>query len=225
MPGTCTEPANSGSETGSVVQNRARLSPKQRRFVAEYLIDLNASKAAERAGYSRKTARSQGQRLLTNVDIQTEIQNAATNITKKSEMTAEAVLERLWGIIDSDPGDFFNEDGTLKDVKQLTERQRKAISSYEIVRRNPESGDNATEYVHKVKYLDKIRAVELAAKVLGLIRKTSGPPAGGIHHIFEVVYENPDGTRSYLDSNGQWGLPEKAATPVSATGTGGAPCD
>ena len=45
------------------------LNDKQRRFVAEYLIDLNATQAAIRAGYSKKTAGSQGQRLLTNVEI------------------------------------------------------------------------------------------------------------------------------------------------------------
>lgn len=45
------------------------MTPKQRRFVDEYLIDLNATAAAKRAGYSQRTARSQAERLLTNVDI------------------------------------------------------------------------------------------------------------------------------------------------------------
>ena len=47
-----------------------KLTEKQKKFVDEYLIDLNATQAAMRAGYSEKTARSIGQRLLTNVDIQ-----------------------------------------------------------------------------------------------------------------------------------------------------------
>lgn len=48
---------------------RQGLTPKQTRFVAEYLVDLNATQAAIRAGYSAKTARQIGQRLLTKVDI------------------------------------------------------------------------------------------------------------------------------------------------------------
>ena len=47
----------------------SKLTEKQKKFVDEYLIDLNATQAAIRAGYSEKTARSIGQRLLTNVDI------------------------------------------------------------------------------------------------------------------------------------------------------------
>lgn len=46
-----------------------KLNDKQKRFAREYVIDLNATRAAIRAGYSEKTAKSQGQRLLTNVDV------------------------------------------------------------------------------------------------------------------------------------------------------------
>lgn len=58
------------------MERKSGLTSKQQRFCQEYLVDLNATKAAERAGYSMKTARSQGQRLLTNVDIQKTIQQA-----------------------------------------------------------------------------------------------------------------------------------------------------
>jgi phage terminase small subunit len=49
------------------------LTTKQRQFALEYMLDFNATQAAIRAGYSKKTARQQGQRLLTNVDIQAEL--------------------------------------------------------------------------------------------------------------------------------------------------------
>ena len=57
----------------------AKMTAKQMRFCDEYLVDLNATQAAIRAGYSEKTARSQGQRLLTNVDIQKEIEKRKTD--------------------------------------------------------------------------------------------------------------------------------------------------
>lgn len=73
----------------------AKLTDKQKKFVNEYLIDLNATQAAIRAGYSEKTARSIGQRLLTNVDIQSDIQKRQTALQEKTEITQERVLREL----------------------------------------------------------------------------------------------------------------------------------
>lgn len=71
------------------------LSNKQRLFVEEYIIDLNATQAAVRAGYSEKTAYSQGQRLLKNVEIQTALKERMEN--KKSDliMKQDEILQRL----------------------------------------------------------------------------------------------------------------------------------
>lgn len=71
------------------------LTAQQERFVAEYLIDLNATQAAIRSGYSKKTAKSQGQRLLTKVDIQTAIQRAKAKREKRTEITQDKVIEEL----------------------------------------------------------------------------------------------------------------------------------
>jgi phage terminase small subunit len=69
-----------------------KLTPKQALFVQEYLIDLNATQAAIRAGYSDKTARSSGQRMLTNVDIQEAIQKGQLNRAQRVRRTADDVL-------------------------------------------------------------------------------------------------------------------------------------
>ena len=61
-------------------------------FVNEYLIDLNATQAAIRAGYSEHTARSQGQRLLTNVDVSSAIQEAYSRRAERVEIDADFVL-------------------------------------------------------------------------------------------------------------------------------------
>lgn len=73
----------------------AGLTDKQQRFVDEYLIDLNATQAAIRAGYSEKTARSIGQRLLTNVDIQKAIEEAQSKRAERTEITQDMVLQEL----------------------------------------------------------------------------------------------------------------------------------
>ncbi|WP_040985571.1 terminase small subunit [Oceanobacillus jeddahense] len=73
----------------------ANLSDKQQMFVDEYIIDLNATQAAIRAGYSKKTARSQGQRMLTKVDIQEAIQKRLDEKQEKLIMKQDEILIRL----------------------------------------------------------------------------------------------------------------------------------
>jgi phage terminase small subunit len=69
-----------------------KLSEKHKKFVKEYLIDLNATQAAIRAGYSAKTAYSQGQRLLKHVEVSAEITKAKQKREEKTEINAEWVL-------------------------------------------------------------------------------------------------------------------------------------
>lgn len=72
------------------------LTPKQERFVAEYLIDLNATQAAIRAGYAVKTANREGSRLLSNVDIASAIAAKAGKTAEKLDLSAERVLRGLF---------------------------------------------------------------------------------------------------------------------------------
>jgi phage terminase small subunit len=70
-----------------------KLTPKQEQFCQEYMIDLNATKAAERAGYSVKTANEQGSRLLANVSIQARMSELKTKRAEKIEVTQDYVLK------------------------------------------------------------------------------------------------------------------------------------
>lgn len=94
------------------------LSEKAFRFVQEYLIDLNATKAAERAGYSLKTAYSQGQRLLKNVEVLSAIEEAQKARVEKTETDAAFVLKRLVDEVSADLADLYNNNGSLKPVKE-----------------------------------------------------------------------------------------------------------
>ena len=75
-----------------------KLTPKQRRFIDEYLIDLNATQAAIRAGYSEKTAYSIGLQNLKKLEIQAEIQKRRNRLQSKLEITQERVLQELAAI-------------------------------------------------------------------------------------------------------------------------------
>lgn len=72
-----------------------KLSAKQQAFINEYVVDKNATQAAIRAGYSEKTAKSQWQRLLTNVDLKQWIDKKLNKLAIKTELNAEAVIRWL----------------------------------------------------------------------------------------------------------------------------------
>ncbi len=71
------------------------LTPKQERFVAEYLVDLNGTQAAIRAGYAKSGARTEGARLLANADIAEAIATAQARVAEKAEWTATERLRML----------------------------------------------------------------------------------------------------------------------------------
>ncbi len=77
-----------------------RLTPKQERFCSEYLIDFNATQAAIRAGYSPRTAKQQGSRLLTNADIADHQATLVRARTARTEITADRVLRDLRTVAD-----------------------------------------------------------------------------------------------------------------------------
>ena len=98
-----------------------KLTPKQQKFVAEYLIDLNATQAAIRAGYSAKTAKEQAARLLTNANIAAELEKRRGKIEKKLEISQEKVIAELAAIALSNGADYAKVigDGVSRDRKSV----------------------------------------------------------------------------------------------------------
>ena len=84
------------------------LTAKQKMFVTEYLIDLNATQSAIRAGYSVKTARQIGEQNLSKLDIQKAIQKAMNERAKRNNITADKVLNEIAGIAFDDIGNYLN---------------------------------------------------------------------------------------------------------------------
>lgn len=104
------------------------LTPKQAAFVREYLIDLNATQAAIRAGYSAKTAKEQAARLLSNVNAQRAIQSGVSARAEKVEVSAERVLRELCCLALYDPADIAKESVNCPaDIAKLPEHVRRCI--------------------------------------------------------------------------------------------------
>lgn len=76
------------------------LNPKKQAFVREYLVDLNATQAAIRVGYSAKTAKQQGSRLLTDVDVRAAVDAAQQDRSERTKVTADYVLTNLQEVLE-----------------------------------------------------------------------------------------------------------------------------
>jgi len=145
------------------------LTPKQQRFVAEYLVDLNATQAAIRAGYPRAGARQQASRLLTNVDIERAVIAAQAAQNVRLAVAADQAREQNAFIALADPVDIIDKQGSLLPLPQMPRRIRCAIRSIEVVKRNLMSGDGQTDATYKVTFWDKSKALEMEYKRHGLL--------------------------------------------------------
>lgn len=139
-----------------------KLTDKQKRFCEEYLIDLNATQAAIRAGYKNADI---GRRLVTKSHVSEYIEKLLKERSKRTEITADRVLAELAAIAFSDRTAIAQiEDGgivTFTPTDQLDKDAKKTISGIE----NGKYGTKVTTY-------DKVKALELIGKHLGMF--TSG---------------------------------------------------
>ena len=162
----------------------AKLTAKQQRFCDEYLIDLNATQAAIRAGYSKKRASEQAYQLLHKTTVQEHIAKRQRDRVERTEITQDAVLKELAIIAFSNAADYANvvEKEAMANVEgcmiplydskgnpvkyrtvepvltsELTEEQKKALS---VIKKGRDG--------FEVKPYDKVRALELLGKHLGM---------------------------------------------------------
>lgn len=149
------------------------LNEKQQRFVQEYLVDLNGTQAAIRAGYSPKTAPSQASRLLTNAKVTEALQAARARIGRKLEVTQERILQELARIAFADVRDLFTwdeESASYVPSANLTDDQAAAVSAIEAetTRFTRDDGTVETKIKLKLKTYDKKGALDSLAKHLGM---------------------------------------------------------
>jgi phage terminase small subunit len=159
---------------------RPPLSAKQLAFIAEYLVDLNATQAAIRAGYSRKTANRLGSRLLSNVDIAAAIQAGQRTQLEAAGVSKARLLQELGRVALSQVAHYFDPvTGAAKRPAELGPDAGGALAGFEVVIKNAEAGDGHTDTIHKFKLWDKVKAIELYMKHYGmLIEKVEVTDAG-----------------------------------------------
>ncbi len=139
-----------------------KLTPKQERFVQEYLIDLNATQASIRAGYSERTAKEIGHEHLTKPHIQKAIAKAQKTRMEKIGFTAQDLLRSLVEVSRMSIDEVLNNDGTIKPVGEWSEVWRTNISALDIS--ITKTGDDTETKIVRIKIPDKLRVLELLGR-------------------------------------------------------------
>lgn len=137
------------------------MTDKQERFCQEYMIDLNATKAAIRAGYSPKTANEQAGRLLVNVSIQNRIAQLQAEQSRRTGISADRVLRELAKVAFANAGDIVDaDDATLKE--DASPDDLAAVQSVKV----KVFGEDGVE--REIKLADKLKALDLLGRHIGL---------------------------------------------------------
>lgn len=186
-----------------------RLSPKQALFREEYLIDLNATAAAIRAGFAKSTADKQAPLWVgKNRDSCPEkmrhvwdaVQEAKGARIKRTQIDADYVLERLVEIDLMDIGDILDDDGVPLPVKQWPEAWRRYLSAMDVAEFYEGGGDDrkVAGLLKKIKWPDKLKNLELIGKHITVQAFKERVTYDDVTKTFEQLMAEvaPDGTEA-----------------------------
>lgn len=155
-----------------------KLTDKQKEFVRQYLVDLNATQAAIRAGYSMKTAYRQGADLLQKTSIREAIEKAQAKRARRVEVTQDYVLSNLVEVVERT---MQRAPVTDRKGEQVTDEEGRAVWTFDAKNAN--------------------RALELLGKHLGIFTdkiraEVSGPDGGPVASEIVVRFVEPGGEQS-----------------------------
>ena len=144
------------------------LTEKQARFAREYALDGNGTQAALRAGYSARTAGKTATGLVANSAVQRAIQAKQRAIAVARGATPDQIKSELAAIAFARPMQMFDDEGRLRPPAEWPDELQACVASFEVVRRNVESGDGHRDIIWKVKFWDKVKALELLGRHTGM---------------------------------------------------------
>ena len=166
------------------------LTPRQQRFVQEYMVDLNGTQAAIRAGYSRKTAQEQASRLLSNVMVRDAVEDAKDELRRKTMRRTQKILKQIDEMALADIDDIIDfNDEHLAMKREISREAKRTLRSVKATRRTVVIGDDGnitTLETVEIKMCDKINACRLALQYRGLLDVALDPIEKLIIHVKRI---------------------------------------
>lgn len=147
----------------------AKLTPKQERFCQEYIIDLNGTQAAIRAGYAERAAKEIASENLTKPNISDRIKELQGGVSESLSFKANDILKEVGYIALSNIQDYLDEGNIVKDITKLTREQSAAISSVKTTITYSGRGEEKEQHIAtEIKLYDKVKSNELLGKYFKL---------------------------------------------------------
>ncbi|MDR5859416.1 terminase small subunit [Halomonas eurihalina] len=152
--------------TKKTAREAVALTARQSRFVDEYLVDLNATQAAIRAGYSEKTASRIGPQLLGKTCVADAIEKRKALRSERTQVDADYVLHRLVEIDQMDVADILADDGSILPVREWPQSWRRTLSGLDVAELWDGQGAEREQIglLKKIKWPDKVKNLELLGK-------------------------------------------------------------
>lgn len=143
-----------------------KLTARAQRFAAEYILDLNGTQAAVRAGYARKRAAEMAYQLLQDPRVIDLIAKLQSERVERTRIDADYVLNRLAEIDQMDFLDIMNDDMSLRPLREWPKVWRQYLSSFELAELFEGQGDERKMIgvLKKIKWPDKVKNLELLGK-------------------------------------------------------------
>lgn len=141
----------------------AKLTDKQKRFVEEYLIDLNATQACIRAGYSAKYADREGYKLVENSRVSEAISKAMAERSRRTGISQDRIVNELAKIAFVNMLDVVDEEGRIRSTASEDD-----LACIESIKHKESSSINGDSTEREVKIASKLKALELLGKHLGM---------------------------------------------------------
>lgn len=141
-----------------------KLTPNEKRFCDQYIIDLNGTQAAIRSGYSERSAKEIASRLLTKDNVKAYLQRRMADLQKRTEITQDMVLLELAKIGFVDPRKFFDSDGNLVPINQLDDQTAGALAGMDV------AVTDGNYEVKKIRIADKRAALVDIGRHLGMFK-------------------------------------------------------
>lgn len=155
------------------MSKKDKLTDRQELFCKEYVIDLNATQAAIRAGYSQNTANEQGSQNLAKLSIQERLAELQKKRFERLEITADQVLREYAKIAFIDIRKFYDEEGNLKPIHKLDDDAAASLAGIDIdeIFEWIDGSKHNVGQTKKIKLQNKLAALEAISKHIGFFEK------------------------------------------------------
>lgn len=142
---------------------------KHRRFVEQFLLDLDGAKAAGRAGFRSKNLSHRAWSLKQRPEIARAIEIGQQEMSERVEVKQDKILQEYLNVGFCDIAECFDESGNLKNIHDIPKAIRMAISGIDVIEQFSGDGEDRTvSLVKKIRFWDKLKALDALGRHLGL---------------------------------------------------------